>query len=167
MELIQLWLECIIWILPDSGIRIPLHGAKQQFLAVLKTFHHQMNSPQMQVLSFKPEQLRLVWLKGKCWQGSKWQSSKKNSPKWTENGEITRRKYDIFMQLQLVMVGGREGTGSGTIGMRVSSPGFTPSWTWMDVTLSSQSFCWVLLEMNEIDDGDDEDKNHGSNCSHF
>ena len=26
---------------------------------------------------------------------------------------------------------------------------------------------FVLLEMNEIDDGDDEDKNHGSNCSHF
>ena len=50
-------LDSIRKILPDSGIRIPLHGAKQHFLAVLKTFHHQMNSPQM---SFKPEQLWLV-----------------------------------------------------------------------------------------------------------
>ena len=47
-------------IFPDSGIRIPLHGAKQEFLAVLKIFPHQMNSHQMQVLSFKPEQLWLV-----------------------------------------------------------------------------------------------------------
>ena len=36
--------------------------------------------------------------------------------------------------------------------------------TWMQPYLPSVFF---FLEMNEIDDGDDEDKNHGSNCSHF
>ena len=42
--------------------------------------------------------------------------------------KLPLKKYDTFMKLQLqpIVVGGREGTGSGTI-MQVSSPGFTPS----------------------------------------
>ena len=36
--------------------------------------------------------------------------------------------------------------------------------TWMQPYLPS---VFVFLEMNQIDHGDDEDKNHGSNCSHF
>ena len=50
------------------------------------------------------------------------------------------------LQLQPIVVGGREGTGSGTI-MRVSSPGFTPSW---DVVSATMSFRCICFPRNKI-----------------